>query len=86
MDRPCLPAIHFLLLPGVDAANFLGDLLRQFSLDEHTAGSQTIDGVEYFCEKVKTHYTLTKGGAIGYIIQDTPYNLNNKAFANMCAH
>ena len=35
MDRPCLPAIHFLLLPGVDAANFLGDLLRQFSLDEH---------------------------------------------------
>ena len=22
MDRPCLPAIHFLLLPGVDAANF----------------------------------------------------------------
>ena len=31
-----MPAIHFLLLPGVDAANFLGDLLRQFSLDEHT--------------------------------------------------
>ena len=30
-----MPAIHFLLLPGVDAANFLGDLLRQFSLDEH---------------------------------------------------
>lgn len=38
MDRPCLPAIHFLLLPGVDAANFLGDLLRQFSLDEHRSG------------------------------------------------
>ena len=30
-----MPAIHFLLLPGVDAANFLGDLLRHFSLDEH---------------------------------------------------
>ena len=38
MDRPCLPAIHFLLLPGVDAANFWGDLLRQFSLDEHKSG------------------------------------------------
>ena len=35
MDCPCLPAIHFLLLPGVDTANFLGDLLRHFSLDEH---------------------------------------------------
>jgi len=35
MDKPCLPAIHFLLLPGVDAVNFLGDLLRHFSLDEH---------------------------------------------------
>ena len=32
-----MPAIHFLLLPGVDAANFLGDLLRHFSLDEHTS-------------------------------------------------
>ena len=36
MDRPCLPAIHFLLLPGVDPAIFLGDLLRHFLLDEHT--------------------------------------------------
>ena len=36
MDRPCLPAIHFLLLPGVDPAIFLGDLLRHFLLDEHS--------------------------------------------------
>ncbi len=35
MDKPCLPAIHFLLLPGVDSANFLGDLLHHFLLDEH---------------------------------------------------
>ena len=35
MQTACLPAIHFLLLPGVDAANFWGDLLRHFSLDEH---------------------------------------------------
>ena len=39
MDRLRLPAIRFLLLPGVDTANFLGDfwgdLLRHFSLDEH---------------------------------------------------
>ena len=46
MDRPCLPAIHFLLLPGVDAANFLGDLLRQFSLDEHKSGSYAMHIVD----------------------------------------
>ena len=39
MDRPCLPAIHFLLLPGVDPAIFLGDLLRHFLLDEHTVAA-----------------------------------------------
>lgn len=39
MGRLRLPASRFLLLPGVDTANFLGDfwgdLLRHFSLEEH---------------------------------------------------
>ena len=47
MDRPCLPAIHFLLLPGVDAAIFLGDLLRHFLLDEHTAQRLADESVRY---------------------------------------
>ena len=50
MDRPCLPAIHFLLLPGVDPAIFLGDLLRHFSLDEHKT---------LFLEKVELFYSIT---------------------------
>ena len=39
-----MPAIHFLLLPGVDAANFLGDLLRHFSLDEHRQRTEKVVG------------------------------------------
>ena len=36
MAKPRMPAIQFLFHSGVDVANFLGDLLRHFSLDEHT--------------------------------------------------
>ena len=34
--------------------------------DLFAVGSQTIDGVEYFCQKVITRNILTKGGTIGY--------------------
>ena len=37
MGKPCLPVIHF--LPGVDTADFFGDLLHHFSLDEHSSES-----------------------------------------------
>ena len=53
MDRPCLPAIHFLLLPGVDTANFLGDLLRHFSLDEHNVRNIDIYNRMMFVESQK---------------------------------
>ncbi len=53
MDRPCLPAIHFLLLPGVDTANFLGDLLRHFSLDEHNVRNIDICNRMLFVESQK---------------------------------
>lgn len=35
--------------------------------DLFAVGSQTIDGIEYFCQSVATRNILTKGGIIGYV-------------------